>query len=133
MERDDKGCFVKGNISGFQPGNRAFLNITHGKKRGRPKAIITVVKDALKLAENAMPKLYEDMIRDAFDPTIPIAVRQNIREYLSDRIYGKAPIAIDQRIKIEITGEQYLIAIEEGRRRHEELLSIPLLIGEGNE
>ena len=82
--QDEKGRLKKGHpptFTGFKPGQNV---------GGAPKSLKTKIKDALKIAEDAMPQLYLDMIKDAQDPNASIRDRQMCREYLSDRIYGKA-------------------------------------------
>ena len=82
-ERDSKGRFVPGHPPTFtqhKPGHNA----------GRPKTIKGEVRDALKLAEDAMPELYLLAIQRARgEANCSQAVQQAAFEYLSDRIYGK--------------------------------------------
>jgi len=87
----------------------SYFNKRNGIKNGRKKTVSGKVKDALKLAEDAMPELYMDMVRDAKDPKVPVAVRQSIREYLSDRIYGRPTQPLGG------TGEPIRILLEEYR------------------
>lgn len=87
--QDSKGRFVKGHPP---------LSTLPGRNRGvRPKALTTKVKDALQIAQDAMPQLIQAMLKDARDPNISANVRQQCREYLIDRVYGKAnqPISSD--------------------------------------
>ena len=79
--QDEKGRMKKGHPR---------LNVRPGHIGGAKKTIATEVKDALKIAEDAMPQLILDMIADAQDTNASIRDRQMCREYLCDRIYGKA-------------------------------------------
>jgi len=86
-ERDSKGRLLPGHSPTFykhKPGSKALWN------PGRPKTIAGKVRDALAIAEDAMPRIIASMIRtaDGQDDS-PAAVRQAAREYLIDRIYGK--------------------------------------------
>ncbi len=76
--RDSKGRLLKGHPR---------LNNQPGHCGGAPKTIIGEVKDALKMAENAMPEIFLSMIQRARDSNDPQA--QRAAEYLADRIYGK--------------------------------------------
>ena len=80
FDRDENGRFVKG-CHLFGKGK--------GIKNGRKKTIGGQVKDALRIAEDAMPAIIADMIVRATDPDISAAVRQAAGEYLCDRIYGR--------------------------------------------
>src|SRR4030042_6466853 len=81
--RNNKGQFLKGSpgINHRKPGDNP---------GGRPKTVKGLTRDALALAEDSMPKIIQGMIKDALDGKIPPNVRQQCREYLIDRIYGKA-------------------------------------------
>ncbi len=85
VDRDPKtGRLLPGHkptFKAFKPGQNV---------GGAPHSLTTQVKDALQLAKDAMPQLILDMIRDAQDETASIRDRQACREYLCDRIYGKA-------------------------------------------
>jgi len=76
------------------PGHKPFVvERSPGKNLGgRPKEFKTQVKDALKLAEDAMPDIIASMIDRATgrDPDCDVKTRQAASEYLIDRIYGKA-------------------------------------------
>lgn len=84
--KDSKGRFVKGH---------PFFKSPNGVKNGAKKTIAGEVRDALKVAEDAMPEIYLAMIKRALDPHDKDAQRAS--EYLSDRIYGKPnqPISSD--------------------------------------
>ena len=87
--RDNKGCFLKGHKA---------IVIKHntGNKGGRPKTIKGQVKDALKIAEDAMPEIIKSMIaRATGEEECPKNVQQAAAEYLIERIYGKVPQAIE--------------------------------------
>ena len=80
-DRDAKGLFLKGHRA---------LNTQLGHVGGHPKTIKRQVKDALQLAEDAMPDIIQAMILTATGKDgAPIAVVQATREYLCDRIYGR--------------------------------------------
>jgi len=79
--QDEKGRFKKG---------APFIGNRNGNKNGAKKTPTREVKDALSIAEDAMPRLILDMIADAQDNSASIRDRQMCREYLCDRIYGKA-------------------------------------------
>ena len=79
--RTAKGTFAKG---------AHLFGKSNSIKNGRKKTIATEVKDALSIAEDAMPRLILAMIADAQDNSASIRDRQMCREYLCDRIYGKA-------------------------------------------
>ncbi len=85
MDRDAKGRLLPGHLA---------LNIRPGllpsQRGGAKKTVGGLVKDALKIAEDAMPQIIESMIKDALSEDTPKHVRQQCREYLIDRIYGKA-------------------------------------------
>ncbi len=72
--RDAKGRMVAGH---------PFIPAKPGHKNGRPKAYVTKVKDALLLAEEAMPEIIAIMIEKAKAGDVRAG------EYLCDRIYGK--------------------------------------------
>ncbi|MDD4986521.1 MAG: hypothetical protein PHQ43_12225, partial [Dehalococcoidales bacterium] len=58
---------------------------------GRPETLQGEVRDALKIAEDAMPQIILKMIDRAQGvEECPANVRQAAAEYLCDRIYGKA-------------------------------------------
>jgi hypothetical protein len=78
--QDSKGHFVKGH---------QFIGNRNGVPNGAKKSLKTEVKNALQIAEDAMPAIFLDMIHDAQSPDTPPAIRQACREYLADRIYGK--------------------------------------------
>jgi hypothetical protein len=95
--RDNKGKFAKGH---------PFLKSQHGIKNGRKKTVTGEVKDALKLAEDAMPEIIGKMIDRATGKEKCLAgVQQAAAEYLIDRIYGKAnqPISSNQPWEIIVT------------------------------
>ena len=79
--QDEKGRFKKG---------APFIGNRNGNKNGAKKTPTREVKDALSIAEDAMPRLILAMIADAQDNSASIRDRQMCREYLCDRIYGKA-------------------------------------------
>ena len=84
-DREKNGRFKKGHPPMFRehkPGHNA----------GRPKTIKGQVKDALKLAEDAMPAIIEEMIKRAQNPLDKDCQRAS--EYLMDRVYGKASLPI---------------------------------------
>jgi len=88
--RDEKGRYIPGHQSTFdkhKPGHNA----------GRPKTIKRQVKDALQIAEDAMPDIIEKMIEMAKEGNIQAAT------YLTDRIYGKASLPINLESKKPIT------------------------------
>lgn len=75
--RDNRGRLLPGHPSTFKqhkPGHNA----------GRPKTMRREVKDALKIAEDAMPDIITKMTHMAKGGNIQAAT------YLADRIYGKA-------------------------------------------
>ena len=79
--RDAKGRFVKGHpptFESFKPGQNV---------GGAPKSLTTEIKDALQLAQDALPDIIEGMIKRAKDPLDRDCQRAG--EYLCDRIYGK--------------------------------------------
>jgi len=80
--RDKLGRFGKGHPP---------LNTQPGKDvGGRRKTLTGEVRDALKIAEDAMPDIIDSMIKRAKgEEECPVAVRQAAAEYLCDRIYGK--------------------------------------------
>ncbi len=85
IQRDARGRLLPGHPAlNIQPG------LLPSQRGGAKKTIVGQVKDALKVAEDAMPQIIESMIRDALDESVPRHVRQQCREYLIDRIYGKA-------------------------------------------
>ena len=96
--QDSKGRFKKGHKAIITP-------VKPGEKRGHPKSMETKVRDALQIAEDAMPQLYLDMIRDAQDPNASIRDRQMCREYLSDRIYGRPDQPITGTLNINVWSE----------------------------
>ncbi len=79
----------------FTPGNKASV-LANRKNRenygpvGRPKTLRGEVRDALKIAQDAMPRIILAMIARTTDPSVPVNVRQAASEYLCDRIYGRA-------------------------------------------
>ncbi len=77
--RDEQGRFVKGHPP---------LRAKPGVLCGRPRETKRQVKDALALAEDAMPDIILEMIRRAQDPQDRES--QRAAEYLIDRIYGRA-------------------------------------------
>ncbi len=79
--RTETGRFAKGHPA---------YHAKPGVLVGRRQTIATEVKNALKIAEDAMPEIIFDMIERTKDPDVPVAVRQAAAEYLCDRIYGKA-------------------------------------------
>ena len=82
MVRNEKGQFLKGH-----PALNVGVGVNHG---GIQKSLKGEVRDALKLAEDAMPAIIADMISRATDLEVNANVRQQAAEYLIDRIYGKA-------------------------------------------
>ena len=96
-DRDSKGCFVKGHPAyNTQPGKNV---------GGAPKTLAGEVKDALAIAEDAMPQLYLDMIADAQNPLVSVRDRQMCREYLSDRIYGRPNQPLSGKLDISVWAE----------------------------
>ena len=92
--RDTKGRLLPGHPR---------LNIQPGHVGGHPKTPKRQVKDALKIAEDAMPDIIEGMILRAKMPLICPHCQQVILlaggdqragEYLADRIYGKPSLPI---------------------------------------
>jgi hypothetical protein len=83
MERDKYGKFVKGH---------RFIPAPVGASRGPARPYNREVKDALKLAEDAMPAIIRALIQraTAASDECPAAIRQAAAEYLVDRLYGKA-------------------------------------------
>lgn len=80
--QDEKGRFKKGHpptFKSFKPGQNV---------GGAPLALKTEIKNALQLAEDAMPEIIAMMIKRAQDPLDRDC--QRAAEYLCDRIYGKA-------------------------------------------
>lgn len=100
-DRDSKGRLL--------PGHKPFVvERSPGKNLGgRPKEFKTQVKDALKLAEDAMPDIIAKMIDRATgkDLDCDVKTRQAASEYLIDRIYGKAnqPLSSSSPWEILIT------------------------------
>ena len=98
-DRDEKGRFLKGHRR---------LSDQPGHVGGHPKSMKRQVKDALQIAEDAMPEIIEGMIIRAKMPLICPHCKKKILlvgggqregEYLADRIYGKAslPINLDSK------------------------------------
>lgn len=117
--RNKKGQFVKGHaptFTGFKPGDNV---------GGRPKTIKGEIKDALELAEEAMPEMYRLAIKRASgrDRKCPRAVQQAAFEYLSDRIYGKANQPMSGNIRQQIIREIIRIP-DEGEQAVEEAKEI---------
>ena len=77
------------DLGRYKPGHPKLV-LPAGCKVGRPKSLSGKVKDALAIAEDAMPRIIAAMLRtaDGQDDS-PAAVRQAAREYLCNRIYGK--------------------------------------------
>lgn len=86
-DRDTKGRWLKGHQ----------FTKTTGIKSGRKKTIAGKVRDALAIAEDAMPEIIEQMIARAKNPEDKES--QRAAEYLIDRIYGKARQALDARVE----------------------------------
>jgi hypothetical protein len=84
MERDKFGKFEKGHR--YLPG-------PVGSRIGTRRTLKSEVKDAFKLAEDAMPRVIKALIERATagPDECPAAVRQAATEYLVDRLYGKIP------------------------------------------
>ncbi len=81
LVRDEHGHFISGHPSFISKGD---------SKIGRPKTLKREVKDALAIADDAMPDIIRAMIRRANgEDECPVAVRQAAAEYLCDRIYGR--------------------------------------------
>ena len=93
-DRDSKGRFLKGC---------SLFGKDKPIRNGHPIGMKRQIKDALKIAEDAMPQLYLDMVRDAQDPNASIRDRQICREYLSDRIYGKPNLPITGNVKFDFS------------------------------
>jgi hypothetical protein len=99
--RDVSGHFVKGHPD--------FVKGT-GAKIGRPKSIKKEFKDALSLAQDAAPDLIRAMIVTAMgEDDSPANVRQAAREYLIDRIYGKANQPLSGQLGINVIKEVEII------------------------
>jgi hypothetical protein len=83
--RNEAGHFVKGHPD--------FVKAA-GVKAGRPKEMKRQVKDALAIAQDAMPQIIASMIVRAQggtpDAPVPLNIQQQAAEYLMDRIYGRA-------------------------------------------
>jgi hypothetical protein len=92
VDKAKNGKFAKGH---------PFYKSRNGIKNGCKKTLKGEVKDALKIAEDAMPKLIQNMIDDAQNPEINANVRQQCREYLIDRIYGKANQPLSGKLSIQ--------------------------------
>ncbi len=73
----------------FLKGHAPFIS-SDANKIGRPRSMKTEVRDALKIAQDAMPGIILAMIARTTDPSVPVSVRQAASEYLCDRIYGRA-------------------------------------------
>jgi hypothetical protein len=107
-ERDKQGRFAKGNRIATE------LRDSTGIKVGRKKSIAGEVRDALRIAEDAMPEIIREMITRATDPTHRDSQRAG--EYLIDRIYGKATQPIDSRSELKVTfeiGKGYIFNVED--------------------
>ncbi len=76
--RDVAGHFIKGHPD--------FVKAA-GVKAGRPKELKRMVKDALQIAEEAMPEIIEMMLHKARDPQDKDQFEA--AKYLCDRIYGR--------------------------------------------
>ncbi len=103
--RNNKGQFKKGHPD--------FVKQS-GVKPGCKKTIAGEVKDALKIAEDAMPEIIQSMIDRAKGIVdCPVAVSQAAAEYLCDRIYGKAnqPLEHKGNIGIEVDAREKLISL----------------------
>ena len=87
-DRDNKGRFVKGNR--ISKGN-------NGANVGRKRTLKTQIKDALALAEDAMPDIIGVMVERAQNPDDKDC--QRAAEYLMDRIYGKPNVGISARLE----------------------------------
>ncbi len=94
--QDEKGRMKKGH---------PFIGNRNGIKNGAKKTISGKIKDALSIAEDIMPQLYLDMIRDAQDPNASIRDRQMCREYLSDRIYGRPNQPLSGNVNLNVWAE----------------------------
>lgn len=79
-QRDAKGHFLKGH---------RYFRSQRGLRYGRKPSIATEVRNALAVAERALPGIIDDMIKRAKDPDVPPSVRQAAAEYLCDRVYGR--------------------------------------------
>ena len=108
---DNKPKPLKPNPGRFKPGNKAAVKANrkydHYDGVGHPKSLKGQVKDALKLAEDAMPDIIASMIERATgrDPFCDVKTEQAASEYLIDRIYGKAnqPLSSNSPWEILIT------------------------------
>ena len=94
------------------PGHHLFGK-TKGIINGAKKTLKGEVRDALKLAEDAMPDIILMMIARARDPEDRQS--QQAAEYLCDRIYGKAnqPISNAGRVPFE----SFIFVLPSGVRR----------------
>ena len=105
-ERDNKGHFLKGHarVGVPKPGSNP---------GGHPKSPKGIVRDALLLAEDAMPSIIAAMIRTAKgEDDAPAAVKQAAREYLCDRIYGRPNQPLSG------TG-QFMLVVKDWTDKHE--------------
>ncbi len=111
--RDKKGRLVKGH---------PFLKSQNGIKNGAKKTLKGKVRDALQIAEDAMPQIILGMIARANGgEDCPAAVRQAASEYLCDRIYGKPnlpltgangePIKVEHDVKNKLISELTRLAV----------------------
>ena len=110
LQRDAKGRLLKGHP--FMAG------LPNGRKR-KPRA---EVKEALKLAEGAMPEIILLMISRAKGIPdgngkgnfnwIPHAVRQQAAEYLMDRVYGRPNPSVSSQ-----NGEPLVIVVRDESMR----------------
>jgi hypothetical protein len=91
--RNEKGQFLKGS---------SLFGKSKGIKNGRKKSIAGEVKDALSLAQDAMPDIIRQMIKRAKGGVeCPVNVQQQAAEFLFEYIYGKAKQPIAGEFKIQ--------------------------------
>ena len=102
-DRDEKGRLLPGHAPTFH-GFKAGQNVG-----GAPKSLTTEVKDALRIAEDAMPNIIRDMIDRAQDKTVPCAVRQAAAEYLCDRIYGRPNQPLSNKDGTKLTSFAFVL------------------------
>jgi len=107
-QRDEKGRFLKGC---------SLFGKTKGIKNGRKKTVPGLIRDALKVAEDALPQMFLDelkianvMKQKALKGDVKAAgVYHDIRQDFTDRIYGKPNQPIGG------TGEPIRLLLEEYR------------------
>ena len=99
-DRDAKGHFLKGH--------RHFRS-QRGLRTGRKPSIATEVRDALAVAERALPGIIDDMIKRAKDPDVPDSVRQAAAEYLCDRVYGRPNLPLSNAGRTPIASFTFVL------------------------